>query len=162
MSAVTLTTCWYCGTCDPDLAYEREHQLPLSLGGGGGADNIVDSCRACNRLKANRSAEQFRLEIECRLGEPVVFAGEASPARPATDITAVRSFAAQTGLVRLPEEVLAQLRATVLALRSAGYVDTTLGSFVADAIAERIVRWQRGELGPDQLGPQTPTLFEVS
>ena len=157
-----MRTCWYCGSCDPDVAYEWEHQLPLSLGGGGGADNIVDSCRACHRLKANRSAAQFRLEIECRLGEPVVFAGEASPTRPATDITSVRSFAAQTGLVRLPEQVLAQLRATVLALRGDGYVCTTLGSFAADAIAERIARCQRGELGPDQLGPQTPTLFEAS
>ena len=92
-----MITCWYCGTADPALAYEREHQLPLSLGGGGGADNIVDSCRACNRLKASRSVDQFRLEIECRLGTPVTFAGEATPTTPATDITAVRSFAAQTG-----------------------------------------------------------------
>ena len=157
-----MTTCWYCGTSDPDLAYEREHQLPLSLGGGGGADNIVDSCRACNRLKASRSVDQFRLEIETRLGTPVTFAGEATPTTPATDITSVRSFAAVTGLVRLPEEVLAELRTTVLALHAAGWPATTLGSFVADAIAERVVRWQRGELGPDQLGPQTPTLFEVS
>ena len=122
----------------------------------------MDSCRACNRLKASRSVDQFRLEIETRLGTPVTFAGEASPTTPATDITSVRSFAAQTGLVRLPEQVLAELRATVLALHSAGWPATTLGSFVADAIADRIARWQAGQLSPDQLSHQALALFEVS
>lgn len=65
----------------------------------------------------------------------------------------MRSFAAPTGLVRLPEEVLADTRDAVLSLRSAGYV-STLGSFVADAIRDRLARLHAGQLGPDQLSPQ--------
>ena len=72
----------------------------------------------------------------------------------------MRSFVAATGLVRLPE-VLAELRSAVLALHSAGYGWVTLGSFLAGAIAERIARWQAGQLGPDQLGLQVPSLFEA-
>ncbi len=62
-----MRTCWYCGTSDPDATYEWEHQLPRSLGSGRGVDNIVDSCRSCDRLKINHTAEQFHLKIECRL-----------------------------------------------------------------------------------------------
>ena len=160
-SAVITRSCWYCGTTehtDPAVVWEREHQVPLSLGGGE-AGNVVDSCRSYNRLKSNRTAKQFRLEIECRLGEPVIFAGEASPQLPATDISSVRSFATPTGLVRLPEEVLAELREAVLAQRSDGYISTTLGSFVTDAIQERLAKLADDRLGPDQLGAQVLTLF---
>jgi len=114
-----MRTCWYCGTTEIETVYEWEHQVPLSLGGTH-AGNVVDSCQSCNRLKTNRTVAQFRLEIETRLGEPVTFAGEATDDRPATDISIVRSFAAATGLVRLPEELLLEARQAVLQLRSAG------------------------------------------
>jgi hypothetical protein len=152
--------CWYCGTGDA-LIYEREHQLPLRLGGGGG-DNVVDACQPCNRLKGARSVAQFRAEIEVRLGEPVVFWGEHTPDQPATDITTVRSFATPTGLVRQPEEVLAEVRQAVLALRAAGYPSATLSGFVTDALEERLARLRAGTLGPAELGPQLATLFEAS
>ncbi len=64
-----MPVCWYCGTADA-VIYKREHQLPLRLGGRGGA-NLVDACQPCNRLKGGHTVTQFRAEIEVRLGEPV-------------------------------------------------------------------------------------------
>jgi hypothetical protein len=153
--------CWYCGTADASVIFEREHQVPVALGGGAGA-NLVDACQPCNRLKGSRTAEQFRAELELRLGHPVVFAGEASPERAATDITSVRSFAAPTGLVRLPEELLDEVRTAVLSLRAAGYASATLGSFVTDAIRAHLDRLHSGALGPAELGPQELPLFETT
>ena len=134
----------------------------MSRGGEWGSDNVVDSCRVCNRLKGGRSVEQFRVEIETRLGEPVTFAGEATPGDSATDISSVRSFAAASTHVRLPEEVMAEARAMVLELRAAGYVTTTLGGLVSDAIESYRARLRNGELGPAQLGPQAMVLFQPS
>jgi HNH endonuclease len=150
--------CWYCGTDTTEAIFEREHQVPLSLNGGHG-DNMVDSCQPCNRLKSNRTVEQFRAEIEARLGEAVTFAGEATSEHPATDISHVRSFAAPTGLVRLPGDILLEARQAVLELRSAGYTSATLGGLVTDALRAHLDRLSAGELGPDDFGPQALAFF---
>ncbi|QNP48906.1 RHS repeat-associated core domain-containing protein [Diaphorobacter aerolatus] len=51
--------CQYCGdvlTTEPGQGNSREfdHEKPWSRGGGSEIDNILDSCRTCNRGKGNR------------------------------------------------------------------------------------------------------------
>ena len=43
--------CAYCGVSEADKALEKEHFLPLKLGGNLGVHNIVPSCLSCNRRK---------------------------------------------------------------------------------------------------------------
>jgi hypothetical protein len=96
-------TCWYCGSARGP--FEREHQLPVSRGGGeAGATTLVWADARCNALKGPLDAEEFREGLAERLGlDPtqVVFAGEATPERPATGLQAVRSLQADRSVVRL-------------------------------------------------------------
>jgi 5-methylcytosine-specific restriction endonuclease McrA len=52
--------CYYCEIC---FTYETlpvwEHKTPLALGGSAKADNVVLSCRACDKRKGTKTAEEF-------------------------------------------------------------------------------------------------------
>ncbi len=79
-------TCWYCGS--KDGPFEREHQVPVSRGGGEGP-NIVWACAPCNDLKGECDREQYREGIAERLG--------LSPKA----VTAVQSLEADRSVVSL-------------------------------------------------------------
>jgi hypothetical protein len=59
--------CQYCNepvveTPGSPLSREYDHVVPYSQGGGRGIDNIVVSCRTCNRLKGPRTPGQWAVE----------------------------------------------------------------------------------------------------
>lgn len=51
-------TCRYCGGRPPDVILEVDHIHPISLGGSSSYDNLVTSCRPCNRGKRTRLLER--------------------------------------------------------------------------------------------------------
>jgi 5-methylcytosine-specific restriction endonuclease McrA len=75
--ATPAVTCWYCGS--DRGPFEREHQLPVSRGGGEAeATRLVWADARCNALKGPLDVEEFREGLAERLGlDPaqVVFAG---------------------------------------------------------------------------------------
>lgn len=86
--------CWYCGCAvgsdehyvqnealewvlPSDLAYaEIEHQHPRSKGGRSNRENLVLSCRPCNREKSARTVDEYRDHLKARDGRAVTFHGE--------------------------------------------------------------------------------------
>jgi len=51
--------CWHCGKLVGDT-YEIDHLIPLDKGGSNAANNIVISCRACNRSKGAKIMIEWR------------------------------------------------------------------------------------------------------
>lgn len=51
-------TCAYCGQIGGVL--EVDHVVPFSKGGSDALDNLVTSCRKCNRQKKDKSLSEFR------------------------------------------------------------------------------------------------------
>lgn len=51
--------CVYCGC--KDGPFEADHVLPKSRGGLNDTENLVCSCRACNRSKKDRTPDEWRL-----------------------------------------------------------------------------------------------------
>lgn len=53
-----------CAYCQRTLngAYEVDHMLPLSRGGGNSWDNLAVTCQPCNRSKHDKSVEEFYTE----------------------------------------------------------------------------------------------------
>jgi len=51
-------TCSYCGVRGAPL--ECDHVVPVSRGGNHGEDNLVASCRSCNRSKRDKTPEEWR------------------------------------------------------------------------------------------------------
>lgn len=49
-------TCRYCGRVAPETELEVDHIHPRSKGGGDEAENLVTTCRDCNRGKGVRTA----------------------------------------------------------------------------------------------------------
>lgn len=68
--------CWYCGTTSGP--WEREHQIPVSRGGGAGT-NIVHACARCNHLKGKLTIDEFRDALALRLGLVEVIFWEKRP-----------------------------------------------------------------------------------
>lgn len=86
--------CWYCGcklSCDhlrvldendklvdPEghAPCEIEHQTPRTRGGGDARENLVLSCRACNKAKSTRTVDEYRQYLSARIGGAVLFHGE--------------------------------------------------------------------------------------
>jgi HNH endonuclease len=103
-------SCWYCGA--KSGPFEREHQVPRSRGGRD-AGNVVLSCARCNDKKGELDAEQYREGLAQRLGvlpQSIVFAGEATDARPMTGaIVTVASLSADRAVVRVAPEAKEQL-----------------------------------------------------
>lgn len=52
--------CYYCGVHVGEN-FDIEHVIPWSLGGSDNIENLVPSCKPCNREKATRSIEEWRL-----------------------------------------------------------------------------------------------------
>lgn len=50
-------TCVYCG--EKGLKLEVDHKLPFVRGGSDELENLVTSCRSCNRQKRDKTAEEF-------------------------------------------------------------------------------------------------------
>lgn len=46
--------CQYCGKTSPDVILEVDHIFPVALGGKTLKDNLITSCRSCNRGKYSR------------------------------------------------------------------------------------------------------------
>ena len=49
-------TCQYCGRRAGDVVLEVDHRISLANGGAWDLDNLVTSCRDCNRGKSKRNA----------------------------------------------------------------------------------------------------------
>ena len=70
--------CVYCGRGERDFPrpnwdrrarMEYDHVLPVRAGGSGRIDNVVLSCRACNRAKLVRQMATFRVTLGLFLAE---------------------------------------------------------------------------------------------
>lgn len=61
--------CVYCGA--KDVALEREHFIPLALGGTLSVKNIVPSCLPCNRRKFDQAPDVFMADQPERYAEIV-------------------------------------------------------------------------------------------
>lgn len=55
--------CAYCGSTE---RIEIDHKTPVSRGGLNTIENIVPACRACNRRKSSKTAEEFASVIDRR------------------------------------------------------------------------------------------------
>ena len=55
--------CAYCGRRITFRELDIDHIWPKSRGGGNELQNLFPSCQRCNRLKDNRTIEEFRKEI---------------------------------------------------------------------------------------------------
>jgi hypothetical protein len=131
--------CWYCGAAD--RPFEHEHQLPVSRGGRHGA-NVVRACAPCNDLKGPLQLNEFRQGVAERLGvevHSVVFAGEATPERPATPtVQAIRSLEADRSVVRLAPEAKAELEQALRFLRGVISPTLTQRDLATAAVAEHL------------------------
>ena len=56
-----LVRCVYCGRRTRKIT--KDHIVPVAQGGSDEAENIVDSCQECNQSKANRTPEQWAVDI---------------------------------------------------------------------------------------------------
>jgi hypothetical protein len=58
-------TCRYCGSSAPDVELEIDHIKPVSRGGTNDIDNLITSCKTCNRGKSNKDLCEIKIfEIE--------------------------------------------------------------------------------------------------
>lgn len=58
--------CGYCGCALDFEGYTTDHMVPRSKGGGNELSNLLACCKTCNRSKAARSVEDFRLVMAAR------------------------------------------------------------------------------------------------
>lgn len=56
-------TCSYCGGQPGDVGLDMDHVIPRSKGGKTSWDNIVLSCRPCNRKKADRTPAEAGMKL---------------------------------------------------------------------------------------------------
>lgn len=61
--------CAYCGAHPPQVILEVDHIIPVSTGGLNDMDNLITSCFACNRGKADKSLEDIPQALNERLSE---------------------------------------------------------------------------------------------
>lgn len=66
--AKTEGRCAYCG-CELEDRWAVEHVIPESKGGSREITNLVASCRSCNHIKCNRTAEELRAILKVRMLE---------------------------------------------------------------------------------------------
>src|SRR5690606_28167154 len=55
-------TCRYCGASAPDVKLTVDHVIPVALGGGDEASNLVTACQPCNAGKSSTSPDQSLIE----------------------------------------------------------------------------------------------------
>lgn len=65
-------TCQYCGKKVARGEFELEHVVPSTRGGQTSWENIVASCKSCNRRKANRTPEEAGMKLLSRPRMPTV------------------------------------------------------------------------------------------
>jgi hypothetical protein len=156
-------TCWYCGS--DRGPFEREHQLPVSRGGGEtGATALVWADARCNALKGPLDVEEFREGLAERLGlDPaqVVFAGEATPERPATRLQAVRSLQADRSVVRIDPIAGDELNKAWRWLRAALDPNLTKRDVATEAILSHLAELRARYVGEDEWPDPGLYLFEV-
>jgi hypothetical protein len=156
-------TCWYCGSNRGP--FEREHQLPVSRGGGeAGATRLVWADARCNALKGPLDAEEFREGLAERLGlDPtqVVFAGEATPERPATNLATVRSLQADRSVVRIDPIAGDELNKAWRWLRAALDPRVTKREVATEAILTHLAELRARYVGEDDWPDPALYLFEV-
>lgn len=61
--------CAYCGAMPPEVVLEVDHITPVSAGGGNERDNLITSCRDCNRGKGARQLSSVPQSLEERAAE---------------------------------------------------------------------------------------------
>jgi 5-methylcytosine-specific restriction endonuclease McrA len=61
--------CAYCGAHPPQVILEVDHIIPVSTGGLNDIDNLITSCFACNRGKADKSLNDIPQALNERLSE---------------------------------------------------------------------------------------------
>jgi hypothetical protein len=156
-------TCWYCGSARGP--FEREHQLPVSRGGGeAGATKLVWADARCNALKGPLDAEEFREGLAERLGlEPaeVVFAGEATLERSATNLGTVRSLQADRSVVRIDPIVGDELNKAWRWLRAALDPRVTKREVATEAILSHLAELRSRYVGENDWPDPALYLFEV-
>jgi hypothetical protein len=161
--ATPAVTCWYCGS--DRGPFEREHQLPVSRGGGEvGATALVWADARCNALKGPLDVEEFREGLAERLGlDPaqVVFAGEATPDRPATRLREVRSLQADRSVVRIDPIAGEELNRAWRWLRVALDPRLTKRDVATEAILEHLRELRARYVGEDEWPDPNLYLFEV-
>jgi hypothetical protein len=148
--------CWYCGT-DEAEAFEREHQMPIVLGGVG--DDLVDACRPCNKAKGPRTIEEFRALLSRYVSGPIVFAGEVAADEPYSDVADARELIGSRDVVWADALITRQARAAVLWQQAHGDHRATLRRFVDDALAAHVKRLQ-DQLNGGRDFPEPPELFQ--
>jgi CRISPR/Cas system Type II protein with McrA/HNH and RuvC-like nuclease domain len=57
-------TCQYCGCKSPEVILEVDHVTPVSKGGTNDFDNLITSCRKCNRGKSDNEVIPTELEVD--------------------------------------------------------------------------------------------------
>ena len=152
--------CWYCGTTSGP--WEREHQTPVSRGGGVG-QNLVDACERCNHLKGKLTADEFREALGARLDvQEVVFWGEATSSKPATEIRTVRSLAGDREVTRLDPVVSDRLNRAVRYYRASGLPRANRKDLASKLVNEGLSDLARAELGDGEDFPESmhPVLFD--
>jgi len=161
--ATPAVTCWYCGT--DRGPFEREHQLPVSRGGGEvAATALVWADARCNALKGPLDVEEFREGLAERLGlDPaqVVFAGEATPQRLATRLQEVRSLQADPSVVRLDPIAGDELSRAWRWLRAALDPRLTKRDVATEAILSHLAELRARCVGEDEWPDPTLYLFEI-
>lgn len=55
--------CAYCGTKIGLSEVTVDHKIPLSRGGPDSRENMVCACIGCNKLKADKTVEEFRKSV---------------------------------------------------------------------------------------------------
>ena len=51
--------CYYCGCLLHNIKIEIDHIVPKSKGGNGCVSNLCLSCQSCNRLKSDKTNNEF-------------------------------------------------------------------------------------------------------
>lgn len=65
--------CFYCGDDIKKGNCEIDHFLPFSIHRDGTTDNLVASCKTCNRMKSNGTIEDLRVRLEKFHSNPITF-----------------------------------------------------------------------------------------
>ena len=57
-------TCQYCGKSSPEVVLEVDHVTPVSKGGTNEFENLITSCRECNRGKSDHEVIPTELDVD--------------------------------------------------------------------------------------------------
>jgi hypothetical protein len=54
--------CWYCGTTLTPETGTVDHRIPICRGGSRKSKNLVPACGTCNRMKNDKTEEEFLVD----------------------------------------------------------------------------------------------------